>query len=56
MKLDDAVGRRFEWQERAVIPFPHSSGVSRWANQPENKARILRAVELLREERERLGL
>lgn len=54
IKLDDAVGCRFEWNGRAVIPFPHSSGVSRWANLPENKAKIARAVELLREERERM--
>jgi uracil-DNA glycosylase len=56
IKLDDAVGQRFEWEGRAVIPFPHSSGVSRWGNQPDNKVRIQRAVGLLREERERLGL
>lgn len=53
-KLDDVVGRRFEWQGRAVIPFPHSSGVSRWSNRPENKEKIAAAVELLRVERERL--
>lgn len=56
IKLEVAVGRRFAWDGRAVIPFPHSSGVSRWANLPENRARIQRAVELLRKERERLGL
>ena len=56
MKLDDAVGRRFESNGRAVIPFPHSSGVSRWANAPENRARIALAVALLGEERERLGI
>jgi uracil-DNA glycosylase family 4 len=56
IKLDDVVGRRFAWNGRTVIPFPHSSGVSRWANQPENKARIQQAVELLRAERERLGI
>ncbi len=54
MKLDDAVGRRFVWDGRAVIPFPHSSGVSRWTNLPANKAKIERAVALLREERERI--
>ena len=55
-KLDDTIGRRFDWEGRVVIPFPHSSGVSRWGNQPENKLRIQRAVEHLRSERERLGL
>jgi uracil-DNA glycosylase family 4 len=54
IKLDDAVGQRFEWQDRAVIPLPHSSGVSRWGNLPANKVKIERAVGLLREERERI--
>src|SRR5437773_475646 len=52
IKLDDTVGQQFEWQGRAVIPFPHSSGVSRWANAPANRAKIDQAVERLREARE----
>lgn len=54
--LDDVVGQRFERDGRAIIPFPHSSGVSRWGNRPENKAKIERAVGLLREEWKRLDL
>jgi uracil-DNA glycosylase len=54
-KLDDVVGQRFEWNGRAVIPFPHSSGVSRWGNRPENRAKIAQAVALLRREREHLS-
>lgn len=53
-KLDDVVGKRFERDSRAIIPFPHSSGVSRWSNKPENKVKIEQAVALLRAERERL--
>ena len=56
VKLDGAVGRRYEWEGRAVIPFPHSSGVSRWANLPANREKITQAVDLLRAERERVGL
>jgi uracil-DNA glycosylase family 4 len=56
VSLDDVVGSRFELDGRAVFPFPHSSGVSRWGNGPENKARIAQAVALLGAERERLGL
>jgi uracil-DNA glycosylase len=56
MKLDDAVGNRFEWRGRPVIPFPHSSGVSRWANAPANKLKVEQAVALLREERARVNL
>jgi uracil-DNA glycosylase len=55
-KLDDVVGQRFEWSGRVVIPFPHSSGVSRWTNPPENKEKVAAAVALLRAERARLGL
>jgi uracil-DNA glycosylase len=55
-KLDDVVGLKFEWNGRAVIPFPHSSGVSRWANRAENRAKIAEAVGLLRGEREALGI
>jgi uracil-DNA glycosylase family 4 len=56
VKLDDVVGQRFERDGRAIIPFPHSSGVSRWANLPANKAKVEQAVGLLRIERGRLGL
>lgn len=56
IKLDDAVGRRFERDGRAVVPFPHSSGVSRWANKAENRAKISQAVAILRRERIALGL
>jgi uracil-DNA glycosylase len=55
VKLDDAVGQGFEWRGRVVIPFPHSSGVSRWSNRPENRDKIGKAVDLLQAERERLG-
>ena len=54
VKLDDVIGERFEWEGRALIPFPHSSGVSRWGNRPENRAKIEQAVVLLAAERERL--
>ena len=56
VSLDDVVGKRFGLNGRAVFPLPHSSGVSRWGNSSENKARIAQAVALLRAERERLGL
>lgn len=56
VKLDEVVGKRFEQDGRALIPLPHSSGVSRWGNRPENQAKIEQAVALLKAERERLGL
>jgi len=53
--LDEAVGQRFERDGRAVIAFPHSSGVSRWSNALANKPTIQQAIDLVRAERERLA-
>jgi uracil-DNA glycosylase len=36
-----------------VLPLPHPSGVSRWLNQPEHRARLDLALELLRDWRAR---
>ncbi len=35
-----------------VLPLPHPSGVSRWLNQPEHRARLDLALDLLRDWRE----
>jgi uracil-DNA glycosylase family 4 len=40
----------------AVVPLPHPSGVSRWLNDPANRARIDEGLALLARERERQGL
>jgi uracil-DNA glycosylase family 4 len=53
--LDAAVGERFEHGDAAVVPLPHPSGVSRWVNAPENRARVEHAVELIRAELRTLG-
>jgi uracil-DNA glycosylase len=53
--LDAAVGKRFEHGDAAVVPLPHPSGVSRWVNAPENRARLEHAVELIRAELRALG-
>jgi uracil-DNA glycosylase family 4 len=53
--LDAAVGERFEHGDAAVVPLPHPSGVSRWLNAPENRARLEHAVELIRAELHALG-
>ncbi len=41
---------------RFVVPLPHPSGASLWPNKPENQALIARAMALLGEIREGLGL
>jgi len=41
------IGERFELDGRTLVPLPHPSGASQWFNQPENKARLARALEVL---------
>lgn len=47
----ERAGHTFE-----VIPLPHPSGVSRWLNEAENRARLDTALALLSDLRERDGL
>jgi uracil-DNA glycosylase family 4 len=53
-RLDESIGERYELGEAAVVPLPHPSGVSRWLNDPRNRARVEHAVELVRAELARL--
>jgi uracil-DNA glycosylase len=39
-----------------VVPLPHPSGVSRWLNDPANRARVDEGLALLARERERREL
>jgi uracil-DNA glycosylase family 4 len=54
-RLDACIGERFELDEAVVVPLPHPSGVSRWLNEPANRARVEKAVELVKSELVRLG-
>ena len=51
LSLGEAVGRAFERDGRRLIPLPHTSGVSRWLNEPRNRARVDLAIERLAEAR-----
>ena len=53
-QLTDVIGHRYEVDGRAVIPLPHPSGASAWANAPANRVLIARAVSLLVAERDAL--
>jgi uracil-DNA glycosylase len=46
--LDESIGVTFERSGATVIPLPHPSGVSRWLNAPENRARLDEALGLVR--------
>ena len=48
--LADCIGRSFDRDGTSVIPLPHPSGVSRWLNDPANRARLDEAVALIRAE------
>lgn len=56
LPLDQIIGTRAEREGRAIIPLPHPSGASTWPQQPENAARVQKALRLIRRERLRLGL
>lgn len=55
-RLEDVVGTLVERDGRAYLPLPHSSGVSRWLNDPAHRALVERAVALLAACRVRWGL
>jgi uracil-DNA glycosylase len=55
LPLLDCVGRLCEREGTPVVPLPHPSGASGWLNSRENRARLDRAVALLRAELGRLG-
>jgi uracil-DNA glycosylase len=52
--MTELIGERFELDGRILVPLPHPSGASQWFNQPENKERLARALEILSALRESL--
>jgi uracil-DNA glycosylase len=48
--VTESVGRLYELGDAVAIPLPHPSGASSWLNDPENRARVTGAVELIRAE------
>ena len=45
--LTATVGSVFERDGRLFLPLPHASGVSRWLNDPDNRARLDQALTVL---------
>ncbi len=46
--LAECIGSAFEHASATVIPLPHPSGVSRWLNEPVNRAGLDTALALIR--------
>ena len=42
--LDACIGSSFDRGGATVVPLPHPSGVSRWLNAPDNRARLEQAL------------
>jgi uracil-DNA glycosylase len=53
-QLTDAIGERFERDGVPVVPLPHPSGASSWPHVPANRARLDRALALVRAELDHL--
>ena len=53
-ELTPCVGERFDRNGVPVVPLPHPSGASSWPHLPANRARLDRALELVRTELGRL--
>jgi len=52
--VTESVGQRYDHAGAVAIPLPHPSGASGWLNLPENRARLVDAAALVREELARL--
>lgn len=46
--LSDVVGKSRVDGDRVLIPLPHPSGASRWLNEAENRAKLRRALAIVR--------
>ena len=53
-RLGECVGRRFAYGGAVAIPLPHPSGASGWLNDLANRALVVEAAALVREELARL--
>ena len=49
IRLADVIGHSFQVDGRIVVPLPHPSGASAWANSAANQERIRKALAILRD-------
>ena len=53
--LTDSIGKSYVHGEAIVVPLPHPSGASSWPNEPQNRARLGKALAHVRRELARLA-
>ena len=53
--LTSAIGKSYVHRDAIVVPLPHPSGASGWLNEPQNRARLGKALTHVRRELERLA-
>ena len=53
--LTDAIGKSYTLGDAIVVPLPHPSGASSWPNEPQNRARLGKALTQVRRELIRLA-
>jgi uracil-DNA glycosylase family 4 len=53
--LTDAIGKSYTLGDAIVVPLPHPSGASSWPNEPQNRARLGKALTHVRRELMRLA-
>ena len=54
--LETFIGQLFKQDTCTIVPLPHPSGVSRWLNDSENRARVDEALEQLKALKGTLGI
>ena len=53
--LTDSIGKSYTLGDAIVVPLPHPSGASSWPNDPQNRARLGKALTHVRRELARLA-
>ncbi len=53
--LTDSIGKSYLHSDSIVVPLPHPSGASSWPNEPQNRARLGKALTHVRRELARLA-
>jgi uracil-DNA glycosylase len=56
LPLNQIIGVQLEQPGRVIIPLPHPSGASTWHQKPANRALVKKAIGLISQQREALGL